>query len=46
MDLRGRSLLKEIGRSAGEFRYLVDLGVRLRLERRADAQDLGHYLAG
>jgi ornithine carbamoyltransferase len=34
MDLRGRSLLKEIGLSAGEFRCLVDLGARLRLERR------------
>jgi hypothetical protein len=28
MDLRGRSLLKEIDFSAEEFRYLVDLGGR------------------
>jgi ornithine carbamoyltransferase len=35
MDLRGRSLLKEIDLSAEEFLYLVDLGGRLRAERRA-----------
>jgi len=34
MDLPGRSLLKEIDLSAAQFRYLVDLGARLRLERR------------
>jgi ornithine carbamoyltransferase len=35
MDLRGRSLLKEIDFTAEEFLYLVDLGGRLRAERRA-----------
>src|SRR5215470_7747361 len=35
MDLRGRSLLKEIDLSAEEFRYLVDLGGRLRADKRA-----------
>ena len=35
MDLRGRSLLKEIDFSAEEFRYLVDLGGRLRADKRA-----------
>ena len=35
MDLRGRSLLKEIDLSAGEFLYLVDLGGRLRADKRA-----------
>jgi len=34
VDLRGRSLLKKIDLSAGEYRYLIDLGARLRLERR------------
>jgi len=34
MDLRGRSLLKDTDLSAGEFWYLVDLGARLRRERR------------
>jgi ornithine carbamoyltransferase len=34
MDLHGRSLLKEIDLTAGEFRHLVDLGARLRLEKR------------
>jgi len=34
MDLRGRSLLKDTDLSAGEFRYLVGLGARLRRERR------------
>jgi len=35
MDLRGRSLLKEIDLSAEEFLYLVDLGGRLRADKRA-----------
>jgi len=35
MDLRGRSLLKEIDFSAEEFRYLADLGGRLRADKRA-----------
>src|SRR5579859_2287613 len=35
MDLRGRSLLKEIDFSAEEFLYLADLGGRLRAEKRA-----------
>ena len=35
MDLRGRSLLKEIDFSAEEFLYLVDLGGRLRADKRA-----------
>ena len=30
LDLRGRSLLKEIGFSAAEFGYLIDLGAQLR----------------
>jgi ornithine carbamoyltransferase len=33
MDLRGRSLLKEIDFTAEEFLYLVDLGGRLRMEK-------------
>src|SRR5580698_4664100 len=33
MNLRGRSLLKEIDLSAGEFTYLVDLAAQLRMER-------------
>jgi len=33
MNLHGRSLLKEIDLTADEFRYLVDLGARLRLEK-------------
>jgi len=33
MDLKGRSLLKEIDLTAGEFRYLIDLGEHLRLEK-------------
>ena len=32
MNLHGRSLLKEIDFTAEEFRYLIDLGARLRLE--------------
>jgi ornithine carbamoyltransferase len=35
MDLRGRSLLKETDLSAEEFRYLVDLGGRVRSDKRA-----------
>src|SRR4029077_17950919 len=35
MDLRGRSLLKEIDFNAEEFLYLVDLGGRLRADKRA-----------
>ena len=39
MDLRGRSLLKEIDFSAEEFRYLVDLGAEIDLlEQAAPAQ--------
>src|SRR3984957_7930429 len=34
MNLRGRSLLKEIDFTAEEFRYLVDLGGRLRADKR------------
>jgi ornithine carbamoyltransferase len=34
MNLRGRSLLKEIDLTADEFRYLVDLAQHLRLEKR------------
>jgi len=34
-DLRGRSLLKEIDFTAAEFRYLIDLGARLRADKRA-----------
>ena len=34
-DLRGRSLLKEIDFTAPEFRYLIDLGARLRADKRA-----------
>jgi ornithine carbamoyltransferase len=34
MNLRGRSLLKEIDLTADEFRYLVDLAKHLRLEKR------------
>src|SRR5260370_20548818 len=35
MDLRGRSLLKEIDFSAEEFLYLVDVGGRVRADKRA-----------
>ncbi len=35
MDLHGRNLLKEIDFSPEEFLYLVDLGGRLRAEKRA-----------
>ena len=34
MDLRGRSLLKETDLTAGEFLFLVDLGGRLRADKR------------
>ena len=34
MNLQGRSLLKEIDFTAGEFSYLIDLGARLRMEKR------------
>ena len=44
MDLRGRCLLKDTDLSAGEFRYLVDLGARLRRERRMGERM--HRLAG
>ena len=44
MDLRGRSLLKEIDLSAEEFLFLVDLGGRLRADRRTGRR--GHRLAG
>ena len=44
MDLRGRSLLKEIDFSAAEFRYLIDLGARLRADKRAGRP--GGRLAG
>ena len=44
MDLRGRSLLKDTDLSAGEFRYLVDLGARLRRERHMGERM--HRLAG
>ena len=44
MDLRGRSLLKEIDFSAEEFLYLVDLGGRLRADKRAGRR--GSRLAG
>ena len=40
MDLRGRSLLKEIDFSAEEFLYLVDLGARLRADKRAGRRTL------
>ncbi len=33
MDLRGRSLLKEIDLTAEEFTYLIDLGGQLRVEK-------------
>jgi len=44
MNLHGRSLLKEIDLTADEFRYLVDLGARLRLEKRLGERM--HRLAG
>ena len=44
MDLRGRNLLKEIDLSAEEFRYLVDLGGRLRADKEAGLR--AHRLAG
>ena len=44
MNLHGRSLLKEIDFTAEEFRYLIDLGARLRLEKRVGERM--HRLAG
>jgi ornithine carbamoyltransferase len=44
MNLHGRSLLKEIDYTAEEFRYLIDLGARLRLEKRKGWP--GNRLAG
>ena len=44
IDLHGRNLLKEIDFTPEEFLYLVDLGGRLRAEKRAGA--LGGRLAG
>ena len=44
MNLHGRSLLKEIDFTAEEFRYLIDLGARLRLEKRLGERR--HRLAG
>jgi ornithine carbamoyltransferase len=44
MDLRGRSLLKEIDFTAEEFLYLVDFGGRLRADKRAGRR--AHRLAG
>jgi len=44
MDLRGRSLLKEADLTREEFVYLVDLGRRLREEKRLRFQ--AHRLAG
>ena len=44
MNLHGRNLLKEIDFSPEEFRYLVDLGGRLRAEKRAGQP--GGRLAG
>src|SRR6201998_3077486 len=44
MNLHGRNLLKEIDFTAEEFRYLIDLGARLRLGERLGER--GHRLAG
>src|SRR5579859_2357958 len=44
MNLHGRSLLKEIDVTAEEFRYLIDLGARLRLEKHMGERL--HRLAG
>jgi ornithine carbamoyltransferase len=44
MDLHGRSLLKEIDFTAGEFTYLIDLSERLRLEKHLGQR--AHRLAG
>lgn len=44
MDLRGRSLLKETDLNVEEFRYLVDLGRRLRADKRQGVT--GRRLAG
>src|ERR1051326_1252423 len=34
MNLQGRNLLKETDLTAAEFLYLIDLGARLRLQKR------------
>jgi len=44
MNLQGRNLLKEIDLTAAEFAYLVDLGSRLRMEKRMGLR--GSRLAG
>jgi len=44
MDLHGRSLLKEIDFTAGEFTDLIDLGARLRLQKHLGER--AHRLAG
>ena len=44
MNLQGRNLLKEIDLTAAEFTYLVDLGSRLRMEKRMGLR--GRRLAG
>ena len=44
MNLRGRSLLKEIDLTAEEFLYLIDLGAQLRKEKHAGQR--GSRLAG
>src|SRR5512146_851683 len=44
MNLHGRNLLKEIDLTAAEFRYLVDLGRQLRLQKRMGVT--GTRLAG
>jgi len=44
MNLQGRNLLKEIDLTAAEFGYLVDLGTRLRIEKRMGLR--GRRLAG
>jgi ornithine carbamoyltransferase len=44
MNLHGRSLLKEIDLTAEEFLYLVDLGDRVRTDKRSGRRE--HRLAG
>jgi ornithine carbamoyltransferase len=39
MNLQGRNLLKETDLAAGEFLYLVELGGRLRLQKRMGLRD-------
>ena len=41
MNLKGRSLLKEIDLTGEEFVYLVDLGGRLRKEKRMGQRPAG-----